>query len=193
MNNNFSTDILDVNISDHQFIHLNRKHCSKPKSKLDFTGSSYRNSDKAVFCDRLLNVDWNELYMCDDVNVAWNIMLRNITAVIDEMCPLKKYKITQHDWNLTRNARNNVNIQIRRTKANFVQENLNQNQNNSKKSWQNIKDVLPNSKDNQNSKISLNNDANNFITDNKEMANQINNYFTTIGPSLATNMNDPWN
>ena len=46
MSNNFTTNILDVNISDHQFIHLIRKHCTKPKSKLEFTGCSYKHYDK---------------------------------------------------------------------------------------------------------------------------------------------------
>ena len=32
----------------------------------------------------------------------------------------------------------------------------------------------------------------NCISDNKEMANMINNYFPTIGPFLAANINDPW-
>ena len=36
MQNNFSTNILYVNISDYQFIHLNRKHISKLKTKLVF-------------------------------------------------------------------------------------------------------------------------------------------------------------
>ena len=143
-------------------------------------------------------------------------------TVIDEMCPLKQYKVaqskepwvtneilelikdkdrllrraknrnTQIDWDLARTARNNANFQIRRAKANFVQENINVNQNNSKKFWQNIKDVLPNSKNSQHSKISLKNNDNIFINDNKDMANQMNEYFTTTGPSLAANMNDPW-
>ena len=74
MDNNISTNILDVNISDHQFIHLNRKHCSKPKAKLDFIGRSYKNYDEQVFCNRLQDIDWNALYQCEDVNIAWDIM-----------------------------------------------------------------------------------------------------------------------
>ena len=209
MVNNFTTDILDINMSDHQFIHLNTKHCTKPKAKLDFTGRSYKNYNKENFCDRLLGFHWNNLYACNDVNMAWNILLANIMTAIDEMCPLKQYKVaqaqepwvtneilelikdkdrllrraknrnTQIDWDLARTARSNANFQIRRAKANFVQENLNINQNNSKKLWQNIKDVLPNPKNSQHSKISLKNNDNIFINDNKEMANQTNEYFTT--------------
>ena len=82
MANNFTTDILDINMSDHQFIHLNRKHCTKPKAKLDFTGRSYKNYNKDNFCDRLLRFDWNNLYACNDVNIAWNILLANMGAYL---------------------------------------------------------------------------------------------------------------
>ena len=167
-------------------------------------------------------LDWNVLYTCDDVDRAWDIMLSTITATVDIMCPLKQYKVAkakepwvtneilelikdkdrmlrrakksndENDWNLARQARNNTNFQIRQTKANFVKDNLEQNQNNSKKFWQNIKEVLPSNKNNQSSKISLKDNDNNFITDDKDMANLRNEYFTTIGHLLASNMNDPW-
>ena len=162
MINNCTTNILDINISDHLFIYLNRKHCAKPKAKLDFTGRSYKNYNEMILCDRLMNIDWNDLYQCGNVNQAWDIMLTNITSIIDEMCPLKRYKVAQaklkepwvtneilelikdkdrllrrakcnnnqQDWILAKNARNNVNQQIRGAKANFVQENLNIHQNN---------------------------------------------------------------
>ena len=63
-------DILDLNISDHQFIHINRSHCSKEKSKLEFTGRSYKNYDNIKFHDNLLAKDWNLLYTNNDVNSA---------------------------------------------------------------------------------------------------------------------------
>ena len=60
------------------------------------------------------------------------------------------------------------------------------------KFWKNIKDVLPNGKNKQTNNISLKDKDNNFIQNDKDMANVLNNYFTTIGPSLASNMTDPW-
>ena len=95
MTNKCPTSILDVNITDHQFIHITRKHCQKPKSKLDFSGRSYKNYDHARFCDMLSRINWDELYQCNDVNIAWNIVLSNITTVVDIMCRLKMYKVAQ--------------------------------------------------------------------------------------------------
>ena len=40
--------------------------------------------------------------------------------------------------------------------------------------------------------ISLKDADLNFISDNKDMADTLHNYFTTIGPSVASGMNDPW-
>ena len=149
-------------------------------------------------------------------------MLSNIRTVIDKMCPLKHYKVAQakepwitneilemikdkdrllrraksrnnpNNWLLAREARNNVNLRIRHAKANFIQDNLNTHQNDSKKFWQNIKDILPNSKTTHTGKISLKDQDQNFILEDVKMANTLNHFFTTIGPSLACNMNDPW-
>ena len=33
--------------------------------------------------------------MFDDVNLAWDPMLANIKLTIDNMCPLKKYKVAK--------------------------------------------------------------------------------------------------
>ena len=94
MIDNFTTYILDINISDHQFIHLNRKHSSKPKTKL-FLGRSYNNYDDELFCQNLLNLNWMHFYQCMNVNTAWSIMHLNIKTIIDDMCPLKHYKVAQ--------------------------------------------------------------------------------------------------
>ena len=219
---NFTTDILDVNISDHQFIHLHRQHMPKTKTKMDFVGRSYKNYNKNTFCENLTKLDWNEYYACNNPNNAWKIMVNHIVYTLDKMCPLKRFKIaqekepwisneilekikdkdrllrraknrnTEQDWDIAKNCRNRTNYLIRQAKANFINENINNSQNSAKKFWQNIKDVLPNSKDIKTSKISLRDENLNFIQNNKEMADSLNMYFTNIGPSLATNMHDPW-
>ena len=95
MQDNFSTKILDVNLSDHQFLYLNRKHTPKPKDKIDFTGRSYKNYDEKLFCLQLLQEDWVEYYSSRNVDVAWNILYNKILSIADRMCPLKRYKVGQ--------------------------------------------------------------------------------------------------
>ena len=95
MSDNFSTDILDVNISDHQFIHLHRQHVPKNKCKMDWVGRLYKNYDKDIFCENLGNIDWNNFYLCDNPNAAWKIMIGHIKTTLDVICPLKKFKVAQ--------------------------------------------------------------------------------------------------
>ena len=51
------------------------------------------------------------------------------------------------DWGIVRNSRNTTNFQILHAKANYMKDNLNLHQNNSKRFWQNIKEILPTMKD----------------------------------------------
>ena len=175
MQDNFSTKILDVNLSDHQFLYLNRKHTPKPKDKIDFTGRSYKNYDEKLFCLQLLQEDWVEYYSSRNVDVAWNILYNKILLIADRMCPLKRYKVAQAndpwitneilemikdkdrllrkakkrklaaDWENAKLARNNTNAIIHQAKTNFIKENLNEHHDDSKKFWQIIHTILPSS------------------------------------------------
>ena len=87
---NFNTNILNVNISDHQFIHLHRQHCPKVKTKMDFLGRSYKNYNKDLFCENLERFDWNEFYACNNPNNAWKILVNYIRTTLDVTCQLKK-------------------------------------------------------------------------------------------------------
>ena len=85
--------VLDLNISDHQAIFLTRKHIPKNKCKASFTGRSYIDFDEQLFCEHLIDHNWNHLYMLDDVNIAWDYFIDIVFETIDELCPLKILKI----------------------------------------------------------------------------------------------------
>ena len=53
-----------------------------------------------------------------------------------------------------------------------------------------LKNVL--AAQNKNTKITLKNNDGNLIENSKDKANEMNNFFTSIGPNLAKNMRDPW-
>ena len=80
---------------------------------------------------------------------------------------------------------------IRKAKSDFITSELENNRNDSKKIWKNIKNVLPlNEKSNK--KISLlEPDTLQEILDG-DTANYINTFFANIGPNLAANFNTPW-
>ena len=164
--------VLDINISDHQAIFLTRKHVTKPKQHTEFTGRSYLDFDEELFCERLIDYDWDHLYDIECVNEAWFFSLDYVYIVIDDMCPLKSFKIKNlkdpwitneilesihdkdilmrrakrsdnvNDWIEARIARNKTNIEIKNIKADFIQENL-EHQNDSKKFWTDVQIILP--------------------------------------------------
>ena len=80
----------------------------------------------------------------------------------------------------------------RHAKSNFIKKNLNEFKDDSKKIWKSLSHILPTKSNKNCNKIVLKNSQNNLITDDKIAANMMNEFYTSIGPSLAENMTDPW-
>ena len=210
-----SSDIHDLNISDHQMISVTRKHLTKPNNSNSFIGRSYRNYNRNLFFERLNALQWNELYATNNPTTAWSILYKAILNVIDIMCPqkifnikkmrdpwvsdellevlyekdrlLKKAKRTklEADWIKAKNARNNANNIARNAKSNFIKENLEIHKNDSKSFWKSINTILPNKNNKKTNIINLADDNNNPIRNNAEASNFMNDFFVTIGPNLA--------
>ena len=98
----------------------------------------------------------------------------------------KKYGV-EDDWNIAKFCRNRVNSNVRAARADFIRDQLRNNDGNSAKFWRSIKQVMPSDKKgranpNLNSKISFNADDNSSIHD-SQTANYANNFFATTGQS----------
>ena len=215
--------VANVNISDHQAIFITRKHTTKTKIKSEFTGRSYINFDEELFCENLVQYDWDHLYEIDDVDIAWNLFISHIIETIDNMCPLKKFKIKnlkdpwisneilesihdkdillrqakrtglENDWKLAKNARNRLNLDIKNIKAEFIQENLEIHQGDPKKFWKDVQIILPKKGKSNFRNYILKNDLNEPIYDPKIAANFLNSYFVNVGPKLAERFACRWN
>ena len=135
-----------------------------------------------------------------------------MTNVINQMCPLKKFKVKtvlepwitnelleqikdkdlalkrakrskrQDHWTEARTLRNNCLRDVRKAKADFICEKLDENISDSKKFWGTINSILPGRK-NSSHDISLLNE--NIEVHKEEIPNYMNNYFSTIGSCLA--------
>ena len=148
-------------------------------------------------------------------------MLKNIKASLDEICPLKIFKIKKfkepwvsqelleiikdkdillkkakktklpEDWKIAKRARNDCLTKVRRAKASFITTELGTNKNDSKKIWKNIKDILP--LGNKSNKIIR---LSNLDTDEEipevDTANYINTFFANVGQNLAAKFTMPW-
>ena len=91
---------LEVYISDHQPIYIVHKKKRDKRDSVEFKGRSYRNFDKEIFHKKLRQKDWEELSCIDDPTIAWDLIQEHITSVIDDMCPIRGFKIKNYrpDW-----------------------------------------------------------------------------------------------
>ena len=213
---------LDLNMSDHQAIYVTRKHSSKVKKSLDFSGRSYLNFNEETFLDKLNLMDWEPLYQIENVNTAWEYYVSRIRSAIDEMCPIRNFVIKNRkdpwitneileeihdkdrllhkakktgldqDWINARLARNNVNRNIKQLKSDFISDNLDTHQNEPKKFWKDIQLILPSNKSTSANTSLIHDDNNVPIYDNKEAADFMNNFFINIGVKLSHSFAQPW-
>ena len=90
--------------------------------------------------------------------------------------------------------RNRVNSLIKNAKRKFCLESIDLNKGNPKEMWKNINLIMGRSgrcsKSTLISSIKQNNNANNKVTNEKDIAESLNEYFTEIGPSLSNNLDE---
>ena len=200
------------NISDHELIFVTRKKLKIKHSTINTFGRSYKNYNKNVFQEMLVEHDWSNLDRIVNPNDYWKTLLDGITFEIDKLCPLKtmvlkdygdpwvtreivevlkdkkrlflKAKRTKlpEDLQAARKARNSANKMVKQAKEDFIKENLEDNNNNAKKFWEHINKLLP--KKTANNTINII-DENNLPITKENVANYINTYFVGIGEELA--------
>ena len=91
----------------------------------------------------------------------------------------------ESDWKTYRTLRNKLNNKIKYMKASYYQSKID-NSTDSRALWKTINQVLNRkSKDTEITEIEVNKKS---ITDQKEIANLFNNYFTSIGPSMSVKL-----
>ena len=92
------------------------------------------------------------------------------------------------DWNIAKHLRNQVNLNIRKAKADFIHDELNSNKKDPKKFWRVINRVFPGKNKNKSktNKITLKNDRNRTVME-QAVPGFINKYFINIGQKIAEN------
>ena len=204
-----SSGSLEHHISDHQPIYIIHKKSRDTRPTAEFKGRSYRNFDKIIFQEKLTEVNWADFYNIEDVSEAWQFLLNHINTILDQMCPIRSFKIRNYRpdwmtrelieqikdrdyfykrakktgdsdlWNIAKYLRNSTNASIRQAKRDFVLNELKQNENNAKKFWKTIRSVLPTGKENLNNEIMLK-DGDEKLNRNK-VAAFINDFFINVG------------
>ena len=150
----YESGVLDVNISDHEMIYIIHKKKKTVPISAEFFGRSYRNYNCEQFVNNLNQQDWTEFNSATDPNLLWNIFYSHTTISIEQMCPLKNFKIkkfkdmwisdeilelikekdcalrkakrtkSNHDWLLARRLRNLCVSRVRKAKSDFIKNEL---------------------------------------------------------------------
>ena len=170
------------------------------------------------FNEDLLNMPWERIVLKTDTNSMWICWKELFLEVLDKHAPIRQIRkrscsvpwitsdikelifdrdkmkrkamVTKQsvDWDAYKTSRNRVNIALRRGKSEYYRKKTAQQNKNPKEAWKTINDLLGrSSNDTTINELSI--DGSN-ITSTQEMANGFNEYFTNIGPNLASSIDD---
>ena len=87
------TGVDDINLSDHQMILITRKKLNVAKKICTFEGRSYRNYSKHQ--NSIPDSNWDEYENVNEIDAKWDFLLNILKSAIENMCPLKTFKIKQ--------------------------------------------------------------------------------------------------
>ena len=204
---------LDTFISDHQPIFIVKKKQRTQVEGIKFQGRTYRNFNEEDFINNLKNRDWNKFYGTLDVDQQWSLINLAIRDELDKQCPVKNFrfsktkpqyihkdileqmrnrdyfyrkaKLTQSedDWNIAKFLRNQTNSNIRRARAEAVQQELENCKNDSSRFWRNITNIFPNKADKTHNTIKLTNRG--VPVEKGATAQFINDFFINIGKAVS--------
>ena len=179
---------------------------------------SLKNYNKETFEQRLKDATWSEVYSCESVEGAWLSFKSRFQTIVDSLAPLKeirikqstapwitakiihtrserdkalrKFKHTNYEYwhNMYLHLRNEVQYKTKAAKANYYEAQVEENKNKPTKLWQTVKSLGTSSRSKCNTKnIGLKID-NEMCFDKVKVAEQFNNFFTTVASSLVNKL-----
>ena len=215
-----NSGILNLNYSDHQAVFVTKKKSKSEKNKFEFTGRSYKNYNIDVFQDSLRELDWVEFFGIDDPNECWEVLYNRIINILNNMCPEKLFKVNSYredwmnkdimeriidkdkalkkakrtndseDWTRAKYLRNEVGKLVETARKQHFFEEYENSKGDPKKFWRNIYEIIPKNKNNKRSIHLKDQDGNEVDSD--ETATYVNDFFTNIGPKLASKFKKKW-
>ena len=172
--NCYMAGVVNYNVSDHLPVVLVKKRVKIRHSKETVIGRSYKNYNRERFMANLSQLDWTVLYLLEDPDVAWGMLLKVIIYEADVQCPVKRFKVKtsrpewlslellemardrdmfarlakrKNDgvhWQILRDKRNEYNACPKNANNDYIIEQLNICLTDQNRFWATIKDILPN-------------------------------------------------
>ena len=142
--------VINYNISDHLPINLVTKKQRNKIVRKFMTGHTYLHYDKEIFGRVLASLDWTDFEASEDPDILCDCFCANVVNVLDRTCPIRTLQVVDHkpewltnellahmrqrdkafmkarrtkrqaDWDLAKNLRNRLCINIKSAKANTI-------------------------------------------------------------------------
>ena len=207
--------VIHTGISDHSLVFAIRKISVIRKQENTVEIRNMKNFDEEKFVAELLKQHWEYVYFfAEDPNAMWEMWKKLFLEVLDKHAPLQHKKIRskkvswitsdikklifardklkrkailtnlENDWLNYKTTRNKVNIELRNAKKDYYSSKIAGQKFDPKRAWKSINYLLGR----QNKPTVVNElilDQNNF-TSPKDIAEGFNDYFSNIGPNLAS-------
>ena len=215
-----ASGVLHLAISDHELIYCSIKKDKTRFNRIEYTGRAYSTYGTNILRNHLVDHDWTPFSNILDPNKCWEEILRVICEKLDEMCPIKKKYVRDrnepwltndiidqiHNKNVAwkkakksknindithaKTLRNRVKSNIRRAKATFVQDYLENDEISVKKFWEKVNYIMPTK--NKQPTINLVDQETKTPINTNEVSDYINQFFVGIGPQLARSFDTDW-
>ena len=208
-----SSGVISCGLSDHSMIYITRKG-RRPKGKAKIIRArTYRHFNLTDYHADLNNTDWSQVTNAQCPQVAWTIFYGIFLPICDKHAPFVNIQVRDReppwvtdelrslandrdyyrakaensddlqDWAKARKLRNTVNNLTTKLKKDFVSDSIQNNINDPKKLWKSLKSIIPSKISDGPSKITKENKE---ISDAVDMANSFNEFFASIGDTLAS-------
>ena len=183
---------------------------------------SLKRYSKDEFVNQLSALKWQDVLSSSDVSKAWDLFKDFFHSVLDAVGPIKEIRLKQRtepwmtsdilqsiqerdnwlnkfrktrdpdDYKAYCKLRNDIQRKTRNSKSEYLANKIDENRNNPKKLWQQLKNLGYNSKGKQSSNVVLDIDGETCF-DSKKVANCFNNFFTSIASTLVEKLPPPLN
>ena len=213
-----ASGVHSLGLSDHSLTYVVRK-CSRIKLPPKIVRSRcFKNFSEIEFINTIKDIDWDEIFSIDDVNDALCKWQTLFTEACDKHAPFKEKKIKGHlpewingdflrlckdrdyyfakahksnnheDWLKAKSLRNKVNNMRYYLKKNYCNDAVINNMYDSKSLWKTLKKIVPNKTSCAPTTV-LNKDSK-YSCKSKDIANEFNKYFASIGNELGSKFSE---
>ena len=158
--------------SDHLLIFATRYSKSVRTTPRYIRRRSYKDFNSEAFIAAIRQVSWLDVYLCEDVNIAVELLSSKITFILDTMAPLKTIQVrtkyspwiskqtlelmkdrnklqktasetkNRDDWSKFKSLRNQVNNRLKYEERKWQKFRLEECEGNPSKTWKNVKNIL---------------------------------------------------